>query len=114
MGLLNFFGAIWELVKSAWDWITKIVLSIISFVKNIKNFFTKPERLEKLRQNKKIIAATVKEKLDNGDYNVVNCLFDTEEGDLVDAEYDAQIMSANQMDAETKRNFGDKDMIILK
>lgn len=104
MGLLDFFGAIWELLKSAWNYITKIVLRIIAFVQHIVNFFKKPERLEKIRQNKKIIAATVKEKLDNGDYNVVNCLFDTEDGDLVDEEYDAQIMTANQMDADTKKN----------
>lgn len=114
MGVLDFFSAIWGLITSAWNWIAKLFLKIVNFFRNIVQFFKERARLEKLKRNKKIIAATLKEKLDNGDYTVVNCLFDTEEGELVDEEIDAQIINAENLDRETQENFKGKDMMVLR
>ena len=114
MSLLSFLGTIWELIQAAWAWIKKIFLRVISFFRNIVQFFKERGRLQKIQQNKKILATSIKQNLEDGNVNVINCLFDTERGDLVDEEIDAQIMRAEDMDAETRKNFGNKDMIVLK
>lgn len=114
MGVFDFLGVIWDLLRAAWDWLKKIVLRIINFFKNIAAFFRDRRRLRKIQQNKKIIATAIKENLENGNVNVINCLFDTEEGELVDEEIDAQVMTAENMDEQTKANFGDKDMLVLR
>lgn len=107
-----------ELIKSCllkvWDFIKKIVLAIVSFVKNIVSFFKDRNRLRKLQADRNRIAVAIKEKLDNGDYQTVNCLFDKQNVDLVDPEEDAQIITSGKLDAETKQAFGDKDMIVIQ
>lgn len=114
MGVYDFFGAIWEMLKAAWDWIVQLVVKIISFVRNIVAFFKDRRRLERLRREKQLLAVAVKENLQNGNVNVINCLFDEDTCEVVDMEEDAQIMKAEDMDQQTRTNFGDKDMLVLK
>lgn len=107
-------SSIWRLLSALWDYIQKVWYKIINFFQNIVNFFKNKKRLKQLQDNNKLIATVVKTNLENGNYNVVNCLFDTEEGVIVNPEEDALIMEAGEIDQETSKNFGDKAMIVLK
>lgn len=105
------FGAVWSFVK-------RISEKIVNFVKNIVSWFKDPSRHKKLQENKKLIATSIKRNLENGQFNVINCLYDTEKEDIV-GDYDvsnqyAAGIESEGLDSETKNRFGDKDMIILK
>ena len=102
-----------ELLRKIWDGIKKIILKIVDFVKNIISFFKDPQRLKKLQEDKNRIAISIKENLDNGQFNIVNCLYDKTTEEIVDMETDAQGIEAESLDEETKQHFGDKDMIVL-
>lgn len=102
-----------ELLEKIWNVIKKIFVAIINFAKNIVNYFKNPSRLKKLQEDSNRIAVAIKENLDNGDYKVVNCLFDKAENQIVDVK-DAQGISADNIDEETKNAFGDKSMIVLQ
>lgn len=100
-------------LRAIWDLIKRIVLHICRFFANIVGFFKNPSRLEKLRQDKDLIAVTIKEKLASGDYRVVNCLFNKETCDVVEPAEDAQIIEAEDIDTDTERQFDGKEMIVL-
>ncbi len=102
-----------ELLRKAWEFIKKIFLKIVNFVTNIVSFFKDPQRLKKLQEDKNRIAISIKENLDNGKFNVVNCLYDKTTEEIVDMETDALGIDAESLDEETKQHFGDKDMIVL-
>ena len=108
------FEAIKRLLKAVWNFIKKIVLKLVSFVRNIVSFFRDPSRLRKLQEDKNKIAVAIKERLDSGEYQVVNCLYDQSTNDLVTPNEDAVVMSAEELDAETMSKFGDKDMMVIK
>lgn len=107
------FDAIVELLKEVWSFIKKIFLRLVSFVKNIVSFFRDPSRMGKLQADKDKIAVSIKENLDNGEYRVVNCLYDKSTNAIVEPEEDALVMNAEDLDAETSRAFGDKNMIVV-
>ncbi|MBQ8561777.1 MAG: hypothetical protein IJ441_09370 [Spirochaetaceae bacterium] len=65
-----------------------------------------------LRERAEVIAVSIKENLDNGNYGTVNCLYDTDTEEVFEEE--AQDVEAEQLDDETIRNFGDKEMIVLQ
>ena len=102
-----------ELLRKAWEFIKKIFLKIVNFVTNIVSFFKDPQRLKKLQEDKNRMAISIKENLDNGQFNVVNCLYDKTMEEIVDMETDALGINAESLDEETKQHFGDKDMIVL-
>lgn len=108
------FQLIKETLAEIWDFLKKIVLRIISFFKNIVGFFKDPTRFRKLQQNRNNIAVVIKEKLADGDYQVVNCLFNKEEGTLVNPEEDALVMTSGELDNTTQTQFKGKDMIVLQ
>ena len=101
-----------ELLRKVCGFIKKIFLKVINFINNIRNFFRNPQRLNKLK-DKDLIAISIKENLENGQFNVVNCLYDKTTEEIVDMETDAQGIEAESLDEETKQHFGDKDMIVL-
>ena len=107
------FEIIWSLLEEVWDAIKKFFLKIVSFIKNIVSFFKDPNRIKKLQEDQSRIAISIKEKLDNGDYNIVNCLFDKQEEKLVTPETDCEVITTEELDKETITNFGNKNMIIL-
>ena len=102
-----------ELLRKIWDGIKKIILKIVDFAKNIVSFFKDPQRLKKLQEDKNRIAISIKENLENGQYNLVNCVYDKTTEEIVDMETDALGIEAESLDEETKQHFGDKDMIVL-
>lgn len=103
-----------DLLRKIWEFIKKISLKVVNFIKNIADFFNDPERLRKLQEKKDLIAVSIKEKLDNGDYHIVNCLYNKVLEDVVEVETDAIGIEAESLDEETKQKFGDKDMIVLE
>lgn len=110
----SILNEIWDLLSEVWEYIKKVWYQIINFFSNIVAFFREKRRLEQLQKDKDKIAVAVKTRLENGDYNVVNVLFDTEEGTIVNPEEDALVMESGELDNETKKHFGNKDMIVLK
>lgn len=108
------FQLIKEALAEFWNLLTKVVLQIISFFKNIVGFFKNPARFRKLQQDRNNIAVVIKEKLADGDYQVVNCLFNKEEGTLVDPEEDALVMTSGELDNTTKTQFKGKEMLVLQ
>ena len=108
------FEIIVEALKAVWNLLKKIFVKICSFIANIVGFFRDRNRLRKLKEDSDRIAVSIKEKLDSGEYNVINCLFDKSTNEVVDAETDAEVINAEDLDAETQQNFGNKDMIVIK
>lgn len=103
-----------ELLAAVWQFIKKIVLKLLNFIANIYSFFKDSSRLRKLQEDKDRIAVSIKENLENGNYQVVNCLFDQATDQLVTPETDAEVITAEELDSETEEKFAGKDMIILK
>lgn len=108
------FEVIVEALKAVWSLLKNIYVKICSFFKNVISFFRDSTRLRKLQADQNRIAVTIKEKLESGNYNVVNCLFDTEKNQVVDAETDAEVINAAELDSDMLEHFGDKDMLVIK
>ncbi|RDU66065.1 hypothetical protein CQA53_04475 [Helicobacter didelphidarum] len=104
-------------LHSVWAWVSKIIKMVIAF-QNIVDFFRNPERLKQLQRDKNLIAVSIKEKQSNGEYNILNCLFNEKTEKIVGEENssnrNAQGVETRRMDAETERSFGNKDMIVLE
>ena len=105
--IIFFFKKAWKAIKQFGKW---LATKILSFAKNIRDFFL--HRRELLRKRKELLAISIKERLENGNIGVVNCLYDTNTGDIYNME--AQDIEAEQLDNETIRNFSDKEMIVLR
>jgi len=106
----DIFSAIWDLLCG----LGRIIYSIILSFKNIVMFFKDPSRLALLNENKNLLAISLKEKQSNGEYNVINCLFDEKREKIISAECNSQGINTKYFDEETLQSFADKDMIILK
>lgn len=102
-----------ELLRSIWNYIKRIFLKVVNFTRNILSFFKDPNRLKKLKEDRNLIAVSIKDNYDKGNYNIVNCLFDRSNNTIVDTENDALGIETEYLDRATANNFGDKDMIIL-
>ena len=115
MGWLNTIAAF---LKYLWKELVKlghvIKKKILSFTENIVKFFKNPKRWATLTANKKILPIAIREKLKNGDYKTITCLFDEEKDDVFDIEENAQGFECERLDSELSNHFGDKDMIILR
>lgn len=105
-----FFTRAWEVLKRFGKW---LFTKILNFARNIRDFFLDRNRRELLRKRKELLAVSIKEKLDNGNYGVVDCLYDTNTEEIFDME-EAQAVESEQLDNETIRHFGDKEMIVLQ
>lgn len=110
MGVVDFFI---ELARSIWAFIKHAVETILNFVKNIVGFFKNPSRLKKLKEDRNLMAISIKENLADGNYKVVNCLFNEATNKVEDYEESLGI-EADDIDSETKQAFGDKAMIVLQ
>ncbi len=121
MGLFSWIEDTWDdlcdfvsdIIESVKQFVKSIVIHLLSFVKHIVSWFKDPKRLANLRKNKNVIATAVKEHLSNGNYNVVNCLFDKEAGEVIDIS-DSKLYDAEELDSQTEYNFGDKPMMVLQ
>ncbi len=57
------------------------------------------------------MAVAIKERLENGDYGIVKCLYNKQTEGVEDM---AKGIESEQVDAETQRHFGNKEMIVLE
>jgi predicted membrane protein len=103
---------IFMLLKFAFDWVTYLIIAIVRWMVEIYKWYKDQKRLELLEEDKNRLAITVKEKLDTGDYRVVNCLFDQKKEEFVDNQ--VQVYDTKKLDDELKAQFGNKDMLILR
>lgn len=104
-----------NLLKKLWGKIKKISAEVLNFMKNILDFFKDPSRLAKLKANNDLLAISIKEKLESGDYRTVNCLFNNSTKEVEDySEENALGIESKSIDAQTSNIFSDKDMIVLK
>ena len=103
-----------KLLAAVWELIKKIIVAIISFIGHIVSFFRDPSRLGKLQANHNRIAVAIKEKLESGDYQVVNCLYDKQTSELVTPEKDSEVITSANLDEETKKQFNGKEMVVLR
>lgn len=102
-----------DLLRSIWNAIKTKFVEILNFAKNILAWFKDPLKLKQLREDKNKIAVSIKENLENGNYRTVNCLFDKKENEIVDMDYNAEGIGSAEIDAQTEKTFGNRDMIIL-
>lgn len=102
-----------DLLRSIWNAIKRFFVRILNFAKNILDFFKDPSILTKLKKDKNIIAVSIKQNLENGNYRTVNCLFDKKENEIVDMDDNAVGIESEEIDAQTEKTFGNRDMIIL-
>lgn len=96
--------------SSLYPTIKKTTLSMQEAV----NFFKAPERLAFLKQNPDYIAVAIKEKTDDGTYQIVLCCFNKAEGTLVNPEENAVVYKVQALDEDLERLFNGKDMIVLQ
>jgi hypothetical protein len=89
--------------------VIRLVMKVIYFIKNIVSWFKNPDRLRKIKEDKNTLAVVIKQKMENGEYETINCLFNEDTNDVEEAE----IISSEQLGKETAKNFKDKDMMIL-
>lgn len=115
---MGFFSLVGNFFRNLWNMLCEIgkaiYQKIVSFAKNVVSFFQKPSRLDQLRQHEETIAVAIKEHLNNGNTQIITCLYDTKKEKVVNYEEDAYGYECEQMDPELARNFGNKDMIILQ
>ena len=109
---MGFWAELWEAIEEVWDYLKKIFVKILNFFNNIVSWFKDPKRLRKLHKDQNKIAFAIKQKLSNGDYNVVTGIFDQETGEVL--EEDTVVYETEKLDKETAKHFGKKDLIILK
>lgn len=107
--ITELFLAIWQVLKS----VGRIYLrQILKFAQDVVSFFKDPKRWRLLKSNKDILPIVLKQKLNNGDYNVVSCLFDEKKEEVVDIE-ESEGYECERLDYETASKFGNKDMLVL-
>lgn len=107
-------NAIFEAIDALGDAVVRFFRAVVRFFQNIVEFFKGKGRLAKLQCNSNLLAVSVKRNLENGNYNVVNCLFNKKTGELSNPEEDAEVIESKDLDATTEAQFGDKDMIVLQ
>jgi len=108
---MSLFDVIWQAAKAVWNFIVKIVVAVCGYVQNICKYFRDYARQERLK-DPDVVAVSVRKHLDNGDYNVINCLYDEAEAKVVDPE-DMEVITADSLDEETMARFGKHDVLVL-
>lgn len=114
---------IFEFLKKFWDSIKKIFVKIFSFIKNIGNWFRERyQRLKSKRPNLKAITLKIEKDLKSGNYStmdiglesncaIVNTFYDEDTKEIILDE--TQRLECDELDGETIRAFGDKEMLVL-
>lgn len=117
MAFFSWLADAWEFAKEIIgkiaQFVRALVIHLLSFVKHIVNWFKDPKRLANLRNNKDIIAVSLKENLDNGNFNVVDCLYNKATEEVVDIS-DSALYEAEDLDSKAENAFGDKPMVVLQ
>lgn len=114
-----------KLVRKVWDKLVKIFIAIVNFFKHIIDWFkVKYREVFKKHPNVSAIGLKIKENIRTGNYNtynaglkeerehIVKTFFDHDTGEiLTDA---TEVICFEKLDAETKKQFGNKEMLVLE
>ena len=116
--LISFF-------KRAWDFIKKIAVAIFNFFANIVYWFKAMyNRIKQKHPNIKAVSIKLKSLMDQGQYNeisiglddnkdyIANTFYDESTGEIIEEE--TEIIEAGKLDEETKSQFGNREIIVLK
>ncbi|MBR6588349.1 MAG: hypothetical protein IKK82_13135 [Kiritimatiellae bacterium] len=107
------FKIIKELLGAFWNLIQKFFVAVCDFARNVRAYFMDSFRRSLLNDGKRrVLAVSIKERLDTGNYQLVHCLYDQDKNTVVDAQ-DMEVITAEELDSETQRQFGDDDILIL-
>lgn len=122
--LREFIEFIISVLKGVWGVVKKFFVRLFEYGKFVIDYFSIRERDQKYN-NPSVLAAVVKVRLDEGEYNtvtcldlekdkyhVVSCFYDQSKGEVVDAQ-DIQYVSADELDEETENKFNGKELLIL-
>ena len=122
--LREFIEFILSVLKGVWGVVKKFFVRLFEYGKFVIDYFSIRERDQKYN-NPSVLAAVVKVRLDEGEYNtvtcldlekdkyhVVSCFYDQSKGEVVDAQ-DIQYVSADELDEETENKFNGKELLIL-
>ncbi len=105
------FDTIIAFLKTVWDYIRKLVVRVLDFVRHICHFFSSPRSKMRLRE-KDVLATVIRQNLDDGNVSVINCLFDKGRNVVLDVQ-DIQVITAEELDERTSTMFGDKNLLVL-
>lgn len=111
-----------KLLATIWDSLKKVFKAIVNFVNDIANWFKeKWKRVIKKHPNAKPIALRIQKDLENGNFNtvdlglekdvIVKTFYNETTGEIIEEE--TEVNPFNKVDEETKKKFGDKDLIVL-
>ncbi len=103
-----------NLIKSVLDFIKKIFVKIIEFFRNIVNFVKKLHQKYKYRKGIKMVSVKINDLIKEEEYNIYTGVFNTETGELENYEEDSEIISGENIDEETKKAFGSKELVIFE
>lgn len=122
--LREFIEFIFSVLKGVWGTVKKFFVRLFEYGKYVIDYFSTRKRDQKYN-NPSVLAAVVKVRLDEGEYNtvtclglekdkyhVVSCFYDQSKGEVVDAQ-DIQYVSADELDEETENEFNGKELLIL-
>lgn len=117
------FNSILNFLKQVWNKLKKIFVAIVNFIKNIGDWFrAKFLRVKKKHPKAIPISIKIEEDLKSGNYNtldlglekefaIVNTFYDEGTKEIIVEE--TEIVQSDRLDADTIRQFGDKDMLVL-
>lgn len=111
--LKQMFLKLWEGLKKLCRIIREKVLN---FVRNIKEFFNDPQRLKALRESADRIAVVLREKVNeakDAGYRVISCIYNTVANAVEEFAENSVGYEAESLDAQTMREFGNNDMLVL-
>ncbi len=108
--IMGIFQAIWDFLKA----VGRVIKNIFLKLANVIGFFKDPSRLNELKRNRQALAVSIKENLNNGRFNVVNCLYDRGAEQVIDMETDSVGYEDSAMDNQLSSSFGSNDMLVLQ
>lgn len=122
---MDWLKSIKEFLRKVWDKLVKIFIAIVNFFEHIISWFKEIyKKVVKKRPNALPIALKIKENIETGNYNtynaglkeerehIVKTFFDHDTGEiLTDA---TEVICFEKLDAETKKQFGNKEMLVLE
>lgn len=119
---MGLFETLKRFFLQMWDVLKKIRTQIVNFFNHIANWFrAKYREIINQHPNASAIALIIDEKLSSGYYGmmdiglkrgVVNTFYDRSTGEILSDH--TEIVEYEDLDAETKSRFGNKDMLILQ
>lgn len=99
---------LWELLLGIWESVEKTYKRVFRFSTDVLRWLNQPVRARQMR-TRDSLAVFIKDELDNGNFNVVSCLYNPDEEEI----YDARVIEVEELDDETLHHFDDEEVLVL-